>query len=168
MLARPSIKHILIAKNIENIFDRFLKGKTCKAIGEPDVFLDDKNNLIPDVVILCDRSKLKEQGIYGAPDLVVEILSPSTAKKDLGEKKILYGKYGVKEYWTIDPDSKSITVNYLNGDILEFNNIYIYRTQEELKDMKNDDRKAIVASFKVSLFDDFVIDLEKVFEDIGT
>ena len=166
MMSRPVLKHINLAFNISKIFDRFLKGKTCKTYIEPDLFLDDNNNFIPDVVILCDKSKKKPKGIYGAPELVVEILSPSTAKKDIGEKKDLYGKHGVKEYWTVQPELKEITVYYLKDNSLTIDNIYYYRTQEELDDMKDADRKAIVPSFKVSLFEDFEINLKEVFEDI--
>ncbi len=57
----------------------------------------------PDVCIICDQSKLDEKGCVGAPDLVVEILSPSTSQKDLGEKYDLYEEAGVKEYWVVDP-----------------------------------------------------------------
>ena len=166
MMARPSMDHVSIALSIGAIFKNYLKGKTCKVYIEPDLFLDDKNNFIPDVVILCDSSKKKYKGIYGAPDLVVEILSPSTDKRDLGEKKDLYGKYGVKEYWTVDPKAKKITVHYLSNNSLYINNVYYYLTQQEIKDMPDDDQKVIVSTFNVSIFDDLTIKLEDVFEDI--
>ncbi|WP_411830076.1 Uma2 family endonuclease [Metasolibacillus meyeri] len=58
-------------------------------------------------MIICNQDIIKRDGIYGAPDLVVEVLSPSTARRDKGEKKALYEKHGVKEYWIISPDEKS-------------------------------------------------------------
>jgi Uma2 family endonuclease len=64
----------------------------------------------PDIVVYCDRSKLTEAGARGAPDLVVEILSPSTSKKDLNEKFDLYERHGVREYWVVDPGNESIQV----------------------------------------------------------
>ena len=166
MMSRPNMDHVTIAGNIHEIFKRFLKGKTCKVYFEPDVFFDVENNFIPDIVVLCDRSKKKFKGIYGAPDLVMEILSPSTDMKDLGEKKDVYGKTGVKEYWIIDPQSKKITVYFLSGNSLKVNNIYYYRSEKELEEMPNDDRKVIVSKFNVGLFNDMEINLSEVFEDI--
>lgn len=64
----------------------------------------------PDISIFCDDKKLDDQGAVGAPDLVVEILSPSTAVKDLREKFYLYEKVGVREYWIVDPANETLTV----------------------------------------------------------
>jgi Uma2 family endonuclease len=166
MMSRPNMNHVTIAGNIHEIFKRFLRGKTCKVYFEPDVFLDNENNFIPDIVVLCDRSKKKFKGIYGAPDLVIEILSPSTDMKDMGEKKDIYGKTGVKEYWIIDPQSKKITVYFLSCNSLKVNNIYYYRSSNEIQKMPDDDKKVIVSSFKVGLFNDMEICLSEVFEDL--
>ena len=166
MMSRPNMNHITISTNILGIFINFLKGKTCRVYSEPDVFFNDENNFIPDIVVLCDKSKKKYKGIYGAPDLVIEILSPSTDIRDLGEKKDIYGKTGVKEYWIVDPQSKKITVYYLTGSSLEVNNIYYYRTDKQLEEMPDDEKKAIISSFKPGLFSDMEVDLSKVFEDV--
>jgi len=166
MMSRPNMDHTTIAGNIHEIFKTYLKGKTCKVYFEPDVFFDDENNFVPDIVVLCDRSKKKFKGIYGAPDLVIEILSPSTDIKDLGEKKDIYGKTGVKEYWIIDPESRKITVYYLSDNSLKVNNIYYCRSDSELEEMTDDDRKSIISNFKVSLFNDLEINLSEVFEDL--
>lgn len=64
----------------------------------------------PDICIICDKEKLDERGCVGAPDLIVEILSPSTSKKDYNEKYFLYEENKVKEYWIANPDAKSIEV----------------------------------------------------------
>ena len=65
---------------------------------------DDVDTVVqPDLVVVCDQSKLRPNGIWGAPDFVVEILSPSTSRKDLHEKYALYERSGVREYWTVDP-----------------------------------------------------------------
>lgn len=73
-----------------------------------DVFLDNKNAVQPDIVFVSNQNKsiLKEDAIYGAPDLVIEVLSPGSKKFDLDKKKKIYEKFGVKEYWIVDPDSK--------------------------------------------------------------
>jgi len=168
MMARPTLKHNRIAFNINKVFDRFLKGKICESHIEPDVFLDEINNFIPDVVILCDKSKIHDddKGIYGAPDLVVEILSPSTAKRDIAEKKDTYEKFGVKEYWLVRPELKEITVYHLKGCCLAVDNVYYYRTKAEYDNLKEQDQKAIISKFKTTLFTELEIDLEEVFENI--
>ena len=76
---------------------------------ESDESDDDVETVVqPDIVVYCDRSKLTKAGARGAPDFVAEILSPSTAKKDLNEKYRLYEKHGVREYWVVDPDARAI------------------------------------------------------------
>ncbi len=73
-----------------------------------DVFLDSKNAVQPDIFFVSNERKsiLKDDGIYGAPNLVIEVLSPGTKKFDLDKKKRIYEKHGVKEYWVVDPISK--------------------------------------------------------------
>jgi Uma2 family endonuclease len=68
----------------------------------------------PDLLIICDPSKIDEKGCSGAPDLIVEILSPATAGKDLKEKFKLYESHGVKEYWVIEPHNKILFFYSLN------------------------------------------------------
>jgi Uma2 family endonuclease len=97
----------------------FLKGKPCKAYIAPfDVLLpsgdqseDEVDTVVqPDIVVYCDRSKLTEAGGRGEPELVMEILSPSTARKDQNEKLALYERHGVREYWVVDPAGKWLCV----------------------------------------------------------
>ncbi len=82
-----------------------------------DVYLNSKNAYQPDIIFVSEQNKgiLKGDGIYGAPDLVVEILSPGTKNFDLTKKKTVYEKSGVKEYWAIDPISKICTGYKLVG-----------------------------------------------------
>ena len=116
MSPSPTIGHNTISGNIYGIFWRFLKGKRCRVFMDgADVHLDDENTFIPDVMIVCDRDKIRHDGIYGAPDLVVEVLSPSTATRDKGTKKDVYERAGVKEYWIVDPDKRKVIV-YLFGE----------------------------------------------------
>lgn len=166
MMSRPNMNHITISGNIYGILKNFLKGKTCKAYAEPDVFFDNENNFIPDIVVLCDKTKKKYKGIYGAPDLVIEILSPSTDAKDLGEKKDVYCKTGVKEYWIVDPQSKKVTVYFLSGNSFEVDNVYYYRTEKQIEEMPDDEKKAIISSFKSRLLVGLETDLSEVFEDV--
>ena len=88
-----------------------IKGKLGKAFAAPiDVYLSKTNAFQPDIVFISNDNldTIKEEGIYGAPDLVIEILSPGTRKLDLTKKKDAYEKAGVKEYWIVDPVTKEV------------------------------------------------------------
>jgi len=82
-----------------------------------DVYLDEENAYQPDIVVVLkdSRARVEERGIFGAPDVVVEILSPSTAYYDLTEKKDVYERVGVKEYWIVDPKRKTFEI-YSNSE----------------------------------------------------
>ena len=96
------------------------KGKCIPMVSPLDVQLDcdDKTMVQPDVLVVCDRDKIIRRCIYGAPDLVVEILSPSTRKKDMFVKLGKYMDAGVREYWMIDPDQKKVIVYDLEHEEL--------------------------------------------------
>jgi Uma2 family endonuclease len=83
-----------------------------------DVYIDDENVYQPDIVFIAKENKhlIKEKGLFGVPDLVVEILSPGTKKYDLGPKKDVYERTGVKEYWAVDPLSKEVIFYQLHDD----------------------------------------------------
>ncbi len=95
-------------------------GRSCEPFIAPiDVFLtgpDEAEDTVvqPDILVVCDPDKIHEDGIHGAPDLVVEILSPSTAARDLEDKKALYERHGVGEYWIVKTDG-SVFVWTRNG-----------------------------------------------------
>ena len=73
--------------------------------------------VVPDVIVVCDRDKIKGFGIYGAPDFIAEILSPSTRYKDLSIKVMKYADAGVREYWIVDPKKKVLIVyNFMEED----------------------------------------------------
>jgi len=121
----PMTRHQALSGKLFNKFYNFLKGKPCRAFVAPfDVLLpagdepdDDVDTVVqPDIVVICDRSKITTRGARGAPDLVVEILSPRTARKDLNEKMRLYERHGVREYWIIDPGNQSIQVWRLEAE----------------------------------------------------
>ena len=78
---------------------------------------DDVDTVVqPDLLVICEKAKIRENGIWGAPDLIVEILSPSTSRKDLREKYDLYQRSGVKEYWVIDPPGRWVQQYVLGSD----------------------------------------------------
>ena len=166
MSPRPAPRHTTVSTNIHHIFKRFLKGKKCMAFLEVDVHLGEKDTLVPDVLIVCDKDKIKPNGIDGAPDLVAEVLSPATAGRDKGVKKTAYEKAGVKEYWIVDPESKSIDVYHLQNGRLEFVDTYLVYPDWEWDRMSDEQRAAARLSVKVSLYDDLLVDVREVFEDI--
>jgi len=103
MSPAPTIKHQNVAGEFYVQLSQKLRGKSCQPIIAPvDVVLSERDVVQPDVIVVCDPGKITEKNIRGAPDLVVEVLSPYTATKDLREKKALYERAGVNEYLLID------------------------------------------------------------------
>lgn len=167
MSPRPSVPHNSIITNITTIFRNYLKGKTCKVFSDGvDVYLTKKDRVIPDVMIVCNRDIIKTDGIYGKPNLIVEVLSPSTAKNDKGYKKSLYEKCEVGEYWIVDIDSKSIEVYILKDGAYQLDNLYNIYPDYLLEKMTDEEKSQIATEFKTSLYEDMIIRLDDVFEDI--
>ena len=120
MSPAPTIIHQTILVKISNQLYNFLEGKPCKVLVAPvDVRLNansyDDTVVQPDIIVVCDNEKLDGKSCVGAPDLVIEILSPSTALKDKNLKFKKYLQAGVREYWIADPDSKTISAHILDN-----------------------------------------------------
>jgi Uma2 family endonuclease len=120
MAPAPTWEHQDISAELLTQLRVFLKGKPCKAFAAPfDVRLNasagDDTVVQPDLVVVCDRLKLSGAGCVGAPDFVVEILSRTSANRDRVLKFNQYLKAGVREYWIVDPDSKTVIVNILDN-----------------------------------------------------
>lgn len=168
MSPRPRIAHNAVITNIVSEFRQYLKGKRCRAFCDGvDVYLDDKNRFIPDVMIVCNNNIIKEDGIHGAPDLVVEVLSPSTAKNDKFTKKLAYEKAGVKEYWIVDTIGKSIEVYLNRNNQFELDECYIYYDEEAKQRnaaLPEDNQDIIYDEIKVSLFHDLAVKLQDIFD----
>jgi len=121
LMAGPNRRHQELSINMILQFGNFLEGKPCKVYAAPfDVRLNadtrDDTVVQPDLVIICDHSMLDDAGCKGVPDMVVEILSPSTLKHDRVTKLNRYLKVGIREYWIIDPETQSLAVHILNND----------------------------------------------------
>lgn len=120
-MSPPTSIHQLVSARISNIFMNHIsanKGKCIALYAPMDVQLDCDNKTMvqPDVLIVCDRDKVKNNKIYGAPDLIVEILSQSTRKKDSLLKTQKYANAGVREYWIVDPKKKRVIVYDFEND----------------------------------------------------
>ena len=158
------INHGVVSGNIGMIFGSYLrKGRPEIVMRRCDVLLTDKNCFIPDVMIVCNRSKIQEDGVHGAPDLVVEVLSPWTEAYDRKHKKAVYEKCGVKEYWLVSPEARSVEQYLLEDGRLTLNEVYAMEPDYMLAKMTEEERAALVTQFKCSLFDDLDIQLEDIF-----
>ena len=114
MTPSPSYQHQKVAGAFHAILREKLKGTRCVAAIAPlDVYFDDFNFVQPDVMVVCDKRKIRDR-IYGAPDLVIEVLSPSTSLKDKREKKNLYEKFGVREYVIVHPEEMLVERFFLH------------------------------------------------------
>lgn len=157
MQAAPSPIHQEVLNNINVQFHNYLSGKPCKVYPAPfcvrlingnEKTNDDiKKVFEPDISIVCNKSKIDERGCIGAPDLIVEVMSPSSVKMDRVEKFNSYEKAGVKEYWIVEPQGKIVSVF-----VLQSNNRYgrpeIYTEEDKIT---------------VSIFPNLIVDLSVVF-----
>ncbi len=128
-MSSPLSVHQLLAGEIHRVLANFLrskKGPCLPFIAPADVQLDcdDKTIVQPDVFVVCDRNKVPGNRIFGAPDLAIEILSPSTRKKDITIKTRKYMNAGVREYWIVDPARQKVLI-YLFED-QDYSNMLLY------------------------------------------
>ena len=165
MMATPTSNHNRVAGNIYRIFANYLEGKKCEPFPDREgLYLEeDKEEYQPDGMVVCDPEKVRPDGVHGAPDLVVEVLSPGTGRYDRGRKKIIYEKHGVREYWIVDPESQSVEQYVLENGEFVLRDVFQQYPDFMLKRMKEDERSAVVTEFRCSLFDDLTIRLEDIF-----
>ena len=159
MMAPPSSVHQEIAAELTRQFGNYLEGKRCKVYPAPfGVRLferdgespEDVETMVePDLSIVCDRNKIDKHGCKGAPDLVVEILSPSSLRHDRFVKLGLYQRAGVREYWIVDPRRRIVTVNDFENNRLSVQ--YSFDT-----------------TIKVNIYDDLLIDFSEISELLNT
>ncbi|TDG36653.1 Uma2 family endonuclease [Pedobacter changchengzhani] len=124
MSPAPSRVHQKISIRILNPLVNFLKGEVCEVYSAPfDVRFPKESKadkdvftvLQPDICVVCDKNKLDDRGCIGAPDIVVEILSPGNTKMELLHKYKVYEEFGVKEYWVVSQSDQNILIYTLNG-----------------------------------------------------
>jgi Uma2 family endonuclease len=122
LMAGATLEHQEISGNLFLLFGNFLKGKPCKVFHTdyavrlfPSEDDSDDTVVLPDLFVVCDRKKLAKRACDGAPDLIIEILSPSTSRYDRLVKFRKYQEAGVKEYWIVDPGYNTIQVHILEN-----------------------------------------------------
>lgn len=125
MTPAPGTIHQELLGRLFRQFAVFLDGKPCRVFLSPlDLLLPEADEpdaqvrtvVQPDLLVVCDRSKVSKKGVRGAPDLIIEILSPSTARNDQVTKFHLYEKHGVREYWIVHPEGRFVTIYLLGED----------------------------------------------------
>jgi len=118
MTSAPSRRHQKVLRELTTELNIFLRGKKCALYTDPFmVQLTKKTVVHPDISVICDNNKLNDRGCTGAPDLIIEILSPSNAGHDIFTKYNQYLLAGVKEYWIVDPHKNTVITYILqNGD----------------------------------------------------
>ena len=133
MTPAPKIKHQRISRNLTGIvYSQRNKISPCELFEAPtDVVFDEHNVVQPDLFIICDGSKVTEENIQGAPDLIIEITSPYTELKDRRDKKRLYERYGVKEYIIVFPEREYVERYFLERG--KYGAPDIFNWDEELK-----------------------------------
>ncbi len=160
MQAAPSWQHQSISRELMLQFGAFLRNNSCRVFAAPfDVCIpkgdesDEKiSNLIcqPDIVVVCDASKLRKTGYFGVPELIIEISSPSTAKKDKLLKFNKYEKAGVKEHWIVETEGKIVSVFVLQDDG-RYGRQEVYSEEDQIP---------------ISIFSNLYISLKQVFDSI--
>jgi Uma2 family endonuclease len=120
MAPAPNRFHQDVSRNLCRIIYSFLHTHPIGGSYDApfDVYLDENNVVQPDFVFVSKSSKAKlvAEGVHGSPDLVVEILSPSTSRRDLREKRELYAKFGSVEYWVVSPETRQLQIYQLQSD----------------------------------------------------
>ncbi len=145
MSPAPTYRHQAISRNLGFLIHAFLKDQSCEMLLAPlDVRLPSPIHLVdnpkeqytvvqPDLIVVCDKEKLNDRGCYGAPDLLVEILSPSTTHKDLKIKYELYQRHGVKEYWIVYPEEGVIEIHIFDQAMGKYAPALEYKNQDKIE-----------------------------------
>ena len=164
MSPSPGYRHGIINNNINTIIKAGLKGSICLVFMEN---LDFKYHsevnddyLCPDVMIICDRKHLKGGSYSGIPKFIAETLSPSTAKRDRAEKKDIYEKAGVEEYWIVTPQGKAVEIYYLE------NCKYILEQSFILQDDADEDHYNADTEICIRAFPHIKMTLSEIFEGV--
>jgi Uma2 family endonuclease len=163
----PSTRHNTAALNIAATLSNVLKGGPCRVF--PDrttIYLDEKNHVIPDVMVVCNPDIIKGKGIYGPPDLVVEVLSPSSARHDRRTKLDAYSKFGIREYWIVDTANLLVEVYLPEDGKLSIAEVYHLYDDDDLCDMKPEELAEIKHEIPVTVLPGISLKLTDIFMNI--
>jgi len=167
MMSPGSPSHTHTNINIFRILDSHPKKGKCRVYMENMKIHFSKDDIfIPDIAAFCKKMTFTKDGTLTSPDLVVEVLSPSTAKNDRTRKMQVYGKSGVCEYWIIEPSTRCIEVYHNQDGTMVMSDLCAALSQGDIESLQQDGKHVPASSFETSLFGGITIDLYKVFEDI--
>ena len=170
MAPSPGFGHVNVTANLVAIINSYAKiNKLGMAFADNfDVHFPDGNLFQPDFIFVsAEKSKLffdnKNNTIHGVPDMVAEIFSNSTMKRDVGIKKDVYERNGVKEYWTIDPWKEYVSVYLLREGKYELDEIYFNYTDADLNAMTDEERAEVKFEIPVNVLDGFKVKTKNIF-----
>ena len=167
LMSPVGVTHGRTTRNLLKILGEHLDNSHCEVFSNVLVLLDPETNVLaPDISVLCDLSLIKDDIIHGAPDLVAEVLSPSTAYRDKNIKKEKYGKYGVKEYWIVDARNFIVEVYLNNNGQMELSGSYVVLPKWERKQFELEGAEMPPHTFESSLLKGLSIDLKNIFKNI--
>ena len=149
-MASPSQEHQTILTELLVLLRNYIRGKggSCSVFPAPfDVKLNDSPLIIvqPDLMVVCDKKKLDGKRCNGAPDFIIEIVSPGNPSDDYIRKLYYYKNAGVREYWIVDPRRKTVTVNFFEENILSI-------------------QYSFYSTIKVNIYDDLLINFSEIAE----
>ena len=149
-MSSPSQIHQTLSMELSNTIYNYIKSKkgSCQVFSAPfDVKLSDKPLTIvqPDIMVICDKDKLDENRCNGAPDFIIEIVSPGNPADDYIRKLYYYKNYGVREYWIVDSRRKTVTVHYFERDMFDI-------------------QYSFDSTIKVNIYDDLLINFSDIAE----
>ena len=168
MAPAPILGHSNIVVEILTSIKNYLRIHNCGRVfaDNTDVHLPDGNLFKPDVVVVTNENAeiMNWRGaIYGVPDMIVEVLSPSTHVRDLTIKKYAYESNGVKEYWIVDPYMKTVDVYLLKDGKYNLDVSYTKFTEYDWEGLSEEEKAAAKFEIKVGIFDDLFIKLDDIF-----
>ena len=159
--------HSNIVMRIYDKFNDYIRNNNIECVVYPDnlyLFIDKKNRVSPDIMVICDIARLTEKGYEGVPELVVEVLSRSTEKMDTTKKLQIYEQLGIKEYWIVDPVSRTIKQFILKDNKYELEDIYYEDVEEDIED----DEYISKDSFNTYIFPKLEIKVKDLFKHKNT
>ncbi|MCL2171704.1 MAG: Uma2 family endonuclease [Defluviitaleaceae bacterium] len=168
-MAAPGAAHNKVIGNIFSVLRNHTRRRKCTTfIDGMKVHLSEKDRVIPDVMVVCNPDIIKADAIYGSPDLVVEVLSASTAKRDKADKFKLYESHGVLEYWIASPEQATIEVYLLKDGAYVLDDIYASPPQWQLDGLVEAgyDISQFNRDFSPSIFPDLIISIDEIFEKV--
>ena len=164
MSPAANFRHGIVNGNIHRIIANALRNSVYRVFMEnldfkyhPDI---NDDYIVPDIMVTCDRKKLKGGAYYGTPKFVAETLSPSTSMRDMTEKKDIYEQAGVDEYWIVLPKEKGVNIYYLEDGK------YVLKSSYILEDDKDDEHYNADIVISLREFPNITMTLAEIFENV--